>query len=192
MKPSSPKSNPYSRGIKRVYRRNNHRPIRMKRKTLLSIFLLGFAVMIFILRVRESNRLEEVFEPYTPSQIAAICTTLPIISQQDFCVSPSPQDARRLDRAISSVFPLGTTNYSQIMDAMSKALSRWTVSSETCKKSDYQIDKPGNCPSPNFCSAVSEYRCSFSIVEDIPKVYVDFDMRTGSLLRIYVPTPGDS
>jgi hypothetical protein len=192
MRRSSPSSSLSSREINRVYRRNIRKPTRMKRKFVGSIFLLGFAVMVFILRVRESNRIEEVFESYTSSQIAAICTVLPIISQQDFCVSPSLQDARRLDRAISSVFPLETTNYSQIMDAMSKTLSRWTVSSETCKTSDYQIDKQGNCPLPNFCSEVSEYHCSFSIVADIPKVYVDFDMRTGSLLRIYVPTPGDS
>lgn len=129
-----------------------------------------------------------VWPTYTPQEVSNVCETVPILSAHDFCTQASGQNAIALNKIIGELFPEDQTTYTDVIAHLGGLESNWSAGN---RGRDLE-EAPNNCPAPRFCVDDTFYECSFEVVEDLISIYVTFDMVTGVVQHIYVPTPGDS
>ena len=158
---------------------------------ILFVFILILCVAPPLISVWISREVIKppVWPTYTPQEVSNVCETVPILAAHDFCATPSGQNAIALNKLIGELFPEDQTTYTDVMAQLGGLRSNWGAGTECGREFHYVIN---NCPAPQFCNDDSFYQCSFEVVEDLISIHVTFDMVTGVVQHIYVPTPGDS
>ena len=126
---------------------------------------------------------------YTPRNIETICRKVPIMQSYEFCSESSGLNDVKLNQLVRELFPAQQAHYTDVVRHLGYLKSNWSADCEGIKTSfDYALN---NCPMPQFCEGTA-YGCSFMLPDSSTLIYVSFDMATGVVLNIYVPTPGDS
>lgn len=164
---------------------------------LISCFVIFVAVCIamFLISIWVSR---EIFKPpewptYTPEEVGNVCETIPILANHEFCTMSSGQNAVALNQIIGELFPEGQATYTEVMTQLGSLKSDWSVGPH-CLEQGHDVSAINNCPPPQFCGEETFYECHFilPLVGDFPVIYVLFDMVTGTVQTIGIPTPGDS
>ncbi len=165
--------------------------IRLSSWLILFTFILIIYVGVPLISIWASREVVKppVWPTYTPREVGAVCETVPILATHEFCTMSSGQNAVALNQLVNEVFPEDQSTYSDVITHLGGLKSNWGAGSECGRDFHFILN---NCPAPQFCTDGTFYECSFELLEDLISIHVIFDMATGIVLHIYVPTPGDS
>lgn len=155
----------------------------------ISILLVYVAVPLISIWIGREFVKPPVWPTYTPREVGIVCETIPIFAPHEFCTMSSEQNAVALNQLVNEVFPEDQSTYSEVMTHLGGLKSNWGAGTECGRDFHFALN---NCPAPQFCADDTFYECSFELLDDLISIHVTFDMVTGTVLHIYVPTPGDS
>ncbi|MEO8607157.1 MAG: hypothetical protein ABI690_04715 [Chloroflexota bacterium] len=124
-----------------------------------------------------------VLTTYSGASVQKICSVFAINPQDEFCLNPQSQNASTFENMLNRNFPVGKTQYDDIMSHFEVVLAA---------PSYEKIESTGEF-AKGFCPPLqergNEFSCTILFSTEINPTYIYFENSTGNIMKIGVPRP---